>query len=195
MDGFVGAQPESRIREILDKYLPKPWDGLLQQAEQAMDAGDPETALPLLRQAYGESGQRHDITLAYTQVLIELNRLDEAQRVLDDIRMADQDNAYEQLLAQLQLKREAARSPEVEALEQQLAADPENHDLMAQLAVQYCNAGMYKEAMEALTTILQKDRGHAEGKTRQTLLDTIASLGKGDPLAVEYQRKLYSLLY
>jgi putative thioredoxin len=27
------------------------------------------------------------------------------------------------------------------------------------------------------------------------LLDTIASLGKGDPLAAEYQRKLYSLLY
>jgi putative thioredoxin len=195
VDGFVGAQPETQIREILDKYLPKPWDGLLQQAQQAMEADDLETALPLLRQAYDDSGQRQDITVLYTHVLIELNRLDQAQQVLDGIRLADQDAAYEQLVAQLQLKREAARSPEVKALEQQLAADPENNDLMHQLAVQYSSVGMHKEAMDALITILQKDREHAEGKTRQALLDTIASLGKGDPLAVEYQRKLYSLLY
>ena len=195
VDGFVGAQSENQVREILDKYLPKPWDGLLQQAQEAMAAGDLETALPLLRQAYEESSQRYDITVAYTHVLIELSRLDEAQRVLDGIRMADQDAAFEQLVAQLQLKRDAARSPEVAALEAQLADDPENFDLMQQLAVQYGSVGMHKEAMDALISILQKDREHAEGKTRQTLLDTIASLGKGDPLAVEYQRKLYSLLY
>ena len=39
------------------------------------------------------------------------------------------------------------------------------------------------------------DREHNDGATKKTLLDTIASLGKGDPLAAEYQRKLYSLLY
>ena len=32
--------------------------------------------------------------------------------------MADQDAAYEQLRAQLEIKREAAKSPEIEALEQ-----------------------------------------------------------------------------
>lgn len=195
VDGFVGAQPETQIRELLDKYLPKPWDAMLLQAHQAMEAEDMASALLLLRQAYDESGQRVDIALAYSHVLIELNRLDEADKVLEAIRLADRDAGYEQLHAQLQLKREAARSPEVEALETQLAADPENHDLMHQLAVQYSNADMHKEAMDALITILQRDREHGEGKTRHTLLDIIASLGKGDPLAVEYQRKLYSLLY
>ena len=29
VDGFAGAQPESVIREVLEKYLPKPWDELL----------------------------------------------------------------------------------------------------------------------------------------------------------------------
>jgi putative thioredoxin len=49
--------------------------------------------------------------------------------------------------------------------------------------------------MECLIAILRRDRNHGEGATKKLLLDTIASLGKGDPLAVEYQRKLYSLLY
>jgi putative thioredoxin len=195
VDGFVGAQSEAQVRELLGKYLPKPWDGLLEQAQQLVESGEFAEALPLLRQAYEESSRQHDITIAYISVLIELNRLDEAETALGEIRIADQDAAFEQLTAQVQLKREAAKSPEIEALEQQLADDPHNLDILYQLAVQFGNSAMYKEAMEALVSILQKDREHGDGATRKALLDTIASLGKGDPLAVEYQRKLYSLLH
>ena len=195
VDGFAGAQPEPQIREMLAKYLPKPWDGLLQLAQESMAAGDFAAALSPLRQAWEESGREHDITIAYAHCLIESMRLDEAETVLSEIRLADQDAAYEQLKAQLELKREAAKSPEIEALEKELNADPGNHDVRAQLAVQYTNSGQFKEAMEHLLTILQQDLDHADGATKKTLLDTVASLGKGDPLAAEYQRKLYSLLY
>ena len=195
VDGFAGAQSEQEVRAMLSKYLPKPWDGLLQLAREAMDEGDFARALTPLRQAWEESGQLYEITVPYAQALIECLRLDEAQTLLDGVRMVDQDAAYEQLRAQLEIKREAARSPEIEALEKQLAADPENLDLMHQLAVQFTNAGQFKDAMEYLVTILRKDLDHGDGATRKALLDTIASLGKGDPLAAEYQRKLYSLLY
>jgi putative thioredoxin len=195
VDGFAGAQPEQQIREMLAKYLPKPWDGLLQLAQEAMASGDFAAALTPLRQAWEESGQAYEITVAYVHCLIESMRLDEAEAILDGIRLADQDNAYEQLRAQLQIKREAAKSPEIEALEAQLAAEPDNLDVRHQLAVQYTNAGQFKEALDQLLSILQQDLDHADGATKKTLLDTIASLGKGDPLAAEYQRKLYSLLY
>ncbi len=195
VDGFAGAQPEHQVRELLAKYLPKPWDGLLQLAQEAMANGDFAGALTPLRQAWDESGQQYDITLAYAHALIECMRLEEAEKVLDGVRMADQDAAYEQLRAQLEIKREASRSPEIDALEQKLAADPDNLDLRHQLAVQYTNAGQFREAMENLVSILRKDLDHGDGATKKALLDTITSLGKGDPLAAEYQRKLYSLLY
>ena len=195
VDGFVGAQPEAQIREILDKYLPKPWDGMLAQALEFLAAGDAGEAVPLLRQAYDDSGQRHDITLVYSQALIEAGRLDEAARVLESVRLADHDAAWEQLQAQLELKREAARSPEIEALERDLAADSENLDLKHQLAIQYADSGLHREALETLLSILQTDREHGDGSTRKALLDIIATLGKGDALAVEYQRKLFGLMY
>lgn len=195
VDGFAGAQTESFVRQMLEKYLPKPWDGLLQQGLEAMERGEFSEALAPLRQAWGESKQRHDITLAYAHALIDSLRLDEAETVLDGVRLADQDAGYEQLRAQLEIKREAAKSPEIEALEQRLAASPDDLDLRYQLGVQYTNAGQYRDAMEHLIAILRKDLGHGNGATKRMLLDTIASLGKGDPLAVEYQRKLYSLLY
>jgi putative thioredoxin len=195
VDGFAGAQSEVEIREMLSKYLPKPWDALLQTANEAMQREDFSAALAPLRQAWEESGKQYDVTVALVHVLIECKRLDEAETILADIRMADQDAAYEQLVAQLKIKREAARSPEVEALEEQLSADPDNLDLRCKLAVQYTSTGHYKEAMDLLIDVLAIDKDHADGATRKTLLDTIASLGKGDPLASQYQRKLYSMLY
>lgn len=195
VDGFVGAQPEAQLRELLEKYLPKPWDALLEQARELMAAGDFGAALGLLRQAWEDSNHRHDITLAYAHALIESNRLDDADQVLSTVLMADQDADWEQLVAQLKVKREAGKSPEIEALEQQLEADPGNHDVRAQLAVVCTNAGYYREALEHLITVLRQDVNHADGATKKALLDTIATLGKGDPLAAEYQRKLYSLLY
>ena len=195
VDGFAGAQPEAQVRQMLEKYLPRPWDGLLQMATEAMDAGDFAAALSPLRKAWEDSGRQLDITLAYARALIESLRLDEAETVLATVRLADQDAAWEQLRAQLEIKREAAKSPEIEALEQRLAAAPDDLDLRHQLAVQYTNSGQFKDAMECLIGILRKDLGHGDGATKKLLLDTIASLGKGDPLAAEYQRKLYSLLY
>jgi putative thioredoxin len=195
VDGFAGAQPETQVRQMLEQYLPKPWDGLLQTAQQFMAEGDFAAALGPLRQAFEESGQRPDITIALARALIECMRLDEAEKVLDGVRLADQDAAYEQVKAQLEIKREAAKSPEIEALEARLADNPEDLDIRHQLAVQFTDAGHFKEGMEHFVEILRKDIDHGDGATKRLLLDTIASLGKGDPLAAEYQRKLYSLLY
>ena len=44
-----------------------------------------------------------------------LQLLDEAESVLDGVKLADQDNDYEQLRAQIDIKREAAKSPEDKA--------------------------------------------------------------------------------
>lgn len=195
VDGFAGAQPETQVRAMLEKYLPKPWDGLLQLAMEAMEKGDFAAALTPLRQAWEDSGHRHDITMALAQALVECMRLDEAEKLLDGVRLADQDDAYEQVRAQLEIKQEAAKSPEMEALEQRLRENPDDLDVRHQLAVQYIDAGQFKEGMEHFLEILRKDLDHGDGATKRLLLDTITSLGKGDPLAAEYQRKMYSLLY
>ncbi|MFT5483033.1 MAG: putative thioredoxin [Halieaceae bacterium] len=195
VDGFVGAQPENQIREILDKYLPKPWDADLDQALQLMAESAFAEALPILRSAHEQSGGRHDIAMAFTQVLIELKRFAEAQELIDAVKIVDRDNQYEQVKGLLDIRQEAAKTPEMKELETKLSADPDNLDLRYQLAVQYGTAGSHSEAMELLIGIMQVDKHHGDGAVRKALLDIIASLGKGDPMAVEFQRKLFGLMY
>ena len=195
IDGFSGAQPESAVREMLDKHLPPPQAGALAEAEQLLADGDIPGALALYRSAWEESGQKLEMTLAYAAALVSANRLDEAETVLQGVRLADQDARYEQLMAQIELGREAARSPEVEALEAALAASPDDHATRVKLAVQLSQVSQYREALEHLLTVLRADKDFNNGEVRKVYLDTLATIGKGDPLAAEYQRKLFSLMY
>ena len=195
IDGFSGAQPESAVREMLDKHLPPPQAGALAEAEQLLADGDIPGALALYRSAWEESGQKLEMTLAYAAALVSANRLDEAETVLKGVRLADQDARYEQLMAQIELGREAARSPEVEALEAALASSPDDHATRIKLAVQLSQVSQYREALEHLLTVLRADKDFNNGEVRKVYLDTLATIGKGDPLAAEYQRKLFSLMY
>ena len=195
IDGFTGAQPETAIRELLQKHLPSPWDAKITEATDLLDQGHTAEAVALLRAAWEESNRLLEVTLAYAGALLEANRLDDAEAVLNEVRLVDRDAVHEQLMAQIELKREAGKSPEVEALEADLEANPDSHDVRAKLAVQLTTGGQYREALEHLLHVLRIDRDWNNGEAKRLYLDTIASIGKGDPLAAEYQRKLFSILY
>ena len=100
--------------------------------------------------------------------------------VLDSIPMVDQDGDFERLMSELQLKKQAADTPEIQALLQAQARDPDNMDTGYQLAVQFSQAGRSREALELLIGILRRDREFRGGEARKTLLDIIRALGKGE---------------
>jgi len=195
VDGFQGAQAEPQVRELLEKYLPKPWDLLLAKATPMMEENQWPEALELVREAYDLSSGDAGIAKILAKVQLELNRCDDAELVLSKIKMAEQDVAYEQLVAMLELKRNAAKSPEIEALEQQLVQEPENTDLQLQLAVQYSQHNYPQDALELLLKMLRKDINCKDGAVKKTAFDIITTLGKSDPLAIKFQRQVFSLLY
>lgn len=195
VDGFAGAQPETAVRELLQKHLPSPWDAKIVEATELLDQGNTADAVGLLRAAWEESNKLLDVTLAYAGALIEANRLDEAEQVLDEVRLVDREAVHEQLMAQIELKREAGKSPEIEALERELGLDESNHGIRVKLAVQLSAASHFRDALEHLLVVLRSDRDWNNGEAKRMYLDTIATIGKGDPLAAEYQRKLFSILY
>ena len=195
IDAFQGAQSEKEVREVLDKHLPKPWDAQLEKAQTMLAEKDYQAALETLRPAYKDSEQRYDIALSLAFTLIEMNRCDEAQTVMDAIAFVDREAHYDRLLASLELKREAGKSPEIQALEEQLNKDPENLQLAYQLALQFSQNNQFKEALDLLLMVLKDDKEFQEGAAKKAYLDLLAAMGKGEPLAIEYQRKFFNMLY
>lgn len=195
VDGFQGPQPEETIRELLAKVLPDETELKLAEATRLMQEGEAIDALPLLKDAWQLSGQRSDIAMMLAEAQIQLNRSDDAETVLATIPLQDKDSRYQSLIAQIALLKQAADTPEIQQLQQQLQQEPENAELAVKLSLQLHQVGRNEEALELLLSHLKKDLGTANGTARKTLMDILAALGTGDALAAKYRRQLYSLLY
>ena len=195
VDGFQGPQPEEVIRELLSKVLPKEEELKAAQATALMQEGKMLEALPLLKDAWQLSQQRSDIGLLLAEVQIQLNRSDDAEAVLATIPLQDRDTRYQGLVAQIELLKQAADTPEIQQLQQQIAEDPHNVELAVQLALQLHQVGRNEEALEQLLGHLKKDLAAGNGSARKTMMDILAALGTGDALAAKYRRQLYALLY
>ena len=195
VDGFQGPQPEEAIRALLEKVLPREEELKAQQAIQLIEEGNHADALPLLKEAWQLSGQNSEIGLLLAETQIALNRSEDAEAVLKTIPLQDQDTRYQGLVAQIELLKQAADTPEIQQLQQQVAASPEDAALASQLALQLHQVGRNDGALALLFSHLQKDLGAADGQARKMLQEILAALGTGDALASQYRRKLYSLLY
>lgn len=195
VDGFQGPQPEEMIREFLQRFLPKTEDLKLAEAVEMLQDDRALDALPLLKDAWQASNQRSDIGLTLAETQIALNKIEDAEAVLATIPLQDRDTRYQGLIAQIELLKQAADTPEIQQLQQQVQQQPENVELAVQLALQLHQVGRNEEALELLMGHLQKDLAAANGNARKTLMDILAALGTGDALAGKYRRQLYSLLY
>ncbi|WOH37273.1 tetratricopeptide repeat protein [Thalassotalea fonticola] len=193
IDGISGPQNDQAIDEFLGKYLPKPEDTLLAQGLDLLQQQKVNEALAPLQQAYAIDSERADIKKALADVYLHLGKIAEAEPLLASIMMVDKDSYYQSLIAKLELAQEASNSPEIQALEQQFAANPDDIDLTRQLAVQYNQVNRVDEALDLLYKLLLKDAGDSESK--KLLLDILAALPDGDKLAAKYRRKLFAMMY
>lgn len=193
VDGFAGVESDTQIRQRLQPYLPKAEDLLLVQAEPMLAAQQWTEAYPLLLQAQQLAPERVDIRKLQAYCAASLGKIDEARSLISTVLMADQDALYQQVISLIELAEQAADSPEIRALEQQLATAPDNLLLCQQLAVQYQQANRVADALALLYKILQQDLNFGESK--KLMLDMLAVQPKGDALTASYRRKLYSLLY
>lgn len=193
LDGLSGPQTDDTIRVFLEKYLPKAEDGLLEKAKEALVAKDTNAAYQFALDAYQLDQTRADIKLVLADASLAFGKITQASDLLDTITMVDQNSDYQTLKAKLELAQEAANSPELQALEVAVANDPNNGELIQQLAAQYNSVNRFEEALNLLFRRVQSTRD--DQKSKDLLLDVLKSLPDGDPLATKFRRKLYTLLY
>ncbi len=193
LDSFVGMKTEQELQAFLQPHLPKEEDTLLNQCKTLIAAGDHKTAYPLAKKAYELDAERADIRLAYADVSIHCGKLADGESLLQSITMIDQDSYYQTLMSAAQLAKAAADSPQIKALQQQLAQQPDDNEVKVQLSIQLSQAERSEEALELLFSVLKADLNFMDAKKH--FLDILATLPDGDPLALNYRRKMYSLLY
>jgi len=195
LNGFAGEQNEAQVKEFLSPYLPKPEDKLNQQVAELIQSQNYAEALQPAKEAYQIASDNSLSKKQLIDVLLNLGQNSEAESLLAEIGMVDQDDYYQTLTAKLELNKEAAETPEIQALRQALNEQPNNAELTVKLAVQLHQAQQNEEALSILMAILVKDLHAQDGEVKKVFMDILATMAKGDSVATQYRRKLYSLLY
>ena len=85
-DGFMGALPEGKVREFLDKHLPSADELIaeedLSEAEQLLAQGDTSSALAKLQEAMAVNPANDETRFDYVKLLIAMGELETAQAAL-----------------------------------------------------------------------------------------------------------------
>lgn len=195
VDGFEGPQPEEVVLEILSRVLPSPEEMKAAQAAELIAEGKTQEALPLLKEAHQLNPKNSDITLLLAETQINLKLVDDAQTTLEVVPLQDKDSRYQGLIAQIELLKQAADTPEIQQLQNEFNQDPQNTTLAVQLALKLHEVNRNEEALEMLFGFLRKDLGAGDGAVKKTMMDIMSAMGTGDAIASKYRRQMYSLLY
>ncbi|MBE2894306.1 co-chaperone YbbN [Spirabiliibacterium falconis] len=193
-DAFTGALSEDELNMRLSVLLPKEEEIKFNLALDFLQAEDYNSALPLLKEAWELSDQKNsDIALLYAETYIAMKNAQSAQHILNEIPLQDRDSRWQGLQAQIDLMNEAANTPEIQQLQEDFKKSP-RPDIALKLALQLHQAGKNEEALQLLLSFLKQDLNIENGELKKEYLAILQALGT-DPLANQYRRFIYSLLY
>lgn len=187
IDRFVGALPEPQLRQFLARHnitseLEQIWQSIL-AAQASGNQQEAEEKLKTLLEKYPEN---LSLTLRASKFLIETNRLDEAEKILDSLKEYEKEyfstaQALKQLIA---LKREC-NNP---------AFDNELDKLFSRAACLTVE-GDYEKALEVFLDIVRQDRSYKNDGARKAMIAIFELLGNEHPLTKEYRKQLMMALY
>ena len=168
VEQFVGVQPETAIRALLDKHL------------GAAPAEPDETTVLL--------------DAAATQ--LELRDAAAAAEAIRQVEAATPDHpALKLLRAQLAFVEAANAHPDVPGLRARLDVNPADLEARHAFAAHHALAGDYATALSEWLEIMRRDRRYGDELARRSLLLAFEALGEGHELVLATRRRMASLLH
>jgi putative thioredoxin len=204
VDGFMGAVPESQIRQFVAGLAGAGHGGhdhaeeVLAVADEAFAAGDMAAAA----QAYGhvlqdEPGHPRAVA-GLARCYLAAGDVERARATLGLVRPdGANDEAIRAVDAELKLKEQASAAPvaDTSAQRAKVEADPKDHQARYDYALALDATGDRDGAIEQLLEIVKRDRKWNEDAARQHLVTFFEAMGPADERTIQARRKLSSILF
>ena len=195
-EDILGAQTESVLRALLDRYIERASDRVREEALQAERTGHTGQALALLRSAMAEDPENPRLKLDRARIAIRQGLFDEARQSLNALPAEARDEQdARRLLAQLELARSTAGDMTLGDLERRIAANPDDLDARLQLAGGYALEENYPAAMDQYLEILRRDRKFKNDAGRNGMLAVFDLLGNTGELVGRYRKLMFNVLH
>jgi putative thioredoxin len=201
VDGFMGALPESKVKEFIDRIGGPADDGpsiddALAQAAEAASQGDIQTAMGIYGAILQQEPGRPEALAGVAGIYLDNGDADKAASILDSVDPKDSENqAVASIRARLALIEEAASLGDRAPLLSRLDKNSDDHEARFDLAKIENAAGEREAAANHLLEIIRRDKKWNDGAAKEQLLQFFEAWGLDDPAALSARRKLSSLLF
>ena len=168
---------------------------LVAMGEQVLGDGDAARAANIFRQAHEMAPDDPQVIGGLARALIAAGETDEARQLLDAVpkELADKPEISRARAAIEVIS--AAVDADMSALEQRLAANPDDHQVRLELANARMASGDRDGAADALLEIIGRERDWNEGAARQRFLQLLEAQGLEDPWSSAQRRRLSAVLF
>jgi putative thioredoxin len=173
VDQFMGALPESKVREFLDKHLGEQVseaDALRQAAAAEADAAEAEA---LLRDALSIEPGHAEVALDLASRLIDRGAFADAAQLLEGVAPGQRNDRHAALLKRIELAKHKP-SGDPAALAARIAANAKDFDARFALAALQAHAGDFNAAFDQLLEVVTRDKAEWREKARLQLVEWFA---------------------
>jgi putative thioredoxin len=202
VDGFVGAQPESQVKQFVQRLGgaaagPSPIEEATAMAKEAAQTGDHASAAALYSQILQQDKENPDALAGLARALIARGELAKAQQVLGGVPKELEKHAeIAAARSALELAEQAQKAMgSVGKLRARLEENPDDHEARIELATALFGAGEREAAIDELLTLFKRDRNWDEQAARRQLVKFFEVMGATDPLTLSARRRLSSLMF
>ena len=197
VDEFMGALPESGVREFVERHLPRAADDHLAHAAALAGEGDLPGAIALLKESLEADPDYLKLRLALASYLLEAEEAAGAAELLRSLPLAaTQDPHTKQLRARIELALSVDSAIDIESLKRRIEQAPDDLEAritLAQSALQ--DPDQLESAMTQFLDIIRLDRGgEFAQKARATLLQVFQTLDPQDDRVKRCRRELAQAL-
>jgi len=203
VDGFMGAKPESELRQFVDKLIASAGLGVddgapsvedaLALAAQSVEAGDMAGAMEAYSFVLEQDAANEKALAGVARLYMKIGQPEQAKAFLDQAPAESKDADVLSLRAALEL---AEGAPvDIEGLKSRLAADPSDHQSRYDLARGLAGQGELSEAIDALLAIIKAEPEWEGNKAREYLFKIFSAAGMMSDITKAGRRKLSTLLF
>jgi putative thioredoxin len=202
VDGFVGALPESQVKQFVQrlgggKGGPSPVEEAMAMAKEALQTGDHASAGTLYSQILQREPTNVEALAGLARATIARGELAKAKQILDRVPKESANQAeIAAARSALDLAEQAQKAmASAGKLRARLKANPDDHEARFELATALFGSGERETAIDELLTLFKRDREWNEQAARKQLVKFFEVMGPTDPQTLSGRRRLSSLMF
>ena len=204
VDGFMGAIPESQVRQFVAGLTAGGGHGghdhaeeVLAIAQEAFDAGDVGQAAQAFAHVLQDEPGHPKAVAGLARCYLKGGDLERAKQTLKLVRPDGAgDEAIRAVEAELKLREQgAAAAAGLEAAKAKIEADPKDHQARFDYALALDGAEDREGALTQLLEIVKRDRKWNDEAARKHLVTLFEAMGPTDPRTIDARRRLSSILF